>query len=640
MGIRRWAIGVGLETALLLAMSCGGKPESPPRLNLGEHPASVILIVVDTLRADHLGLYEYERPTSPTLDAWAKQGRVFDNALAPSPWTLPSFGSLYTGRWPLIHQAGMAEGLQHPSGRTLPLGPAAGVPTLAETLRAVGYRTLAVANNPWLAPTFGMARGFDVYDFDSGASNGQHRPADEVVQRALELVDDVDEQPFLLVVHLFEPHLEYNAPPPFRNSFSASIRSNFTLPIEDINGLRNRSHDIAPQDRAFVVAAYDEEIAYVDEQLGVLRDGLAGRELLDTSMIVLTSDHGEELFDHGGFEHGHAMWQELIHVPLVVWAPGVEPGRESAPVSLVDVMPTVLDTLGIASPTRFDGISLWPNLSAVVPLPDRPLFAEGIHYGSPQSAVVRWPHKIIVSHQDDVIGVFDLERDPHERNDLTVHDRDLPDTLIAELCRHQRMARRVGTFTDREAAEPGQDVIERLRSLGYLRVNTGASRRTLENQFYRFADSDDGPVVHVRWVQNLGDDQRMAFECSLGLHGAEHSAGSTWRYRFPDGSSLRHARVVEHEMVADAYGFDRTADERYGPVIHVRWVQTLGDDQRMILERALGLYRAEHAEGTSWRYRLPDASPERLRPIVSHSMVEDTHGFDRATMELDRPAGR
>ena len=93
-------------------------------------------------------------------------------------------------------------------------------------------------------------------------------------------------------------------------------------------------------------------------------------------MVILTSDHGEELFDHGGFEHGHAMWQELLHVPLIVWAPGVEPGRESAPVSLVDVTPTVLDRLGIAPPTRFDGISLWPNLSAVVPLPQRPLFAE------------------------------------------------------------------------------------------------------------------------------------------------------------------------------------------------------------------------------------------------------------------------
>ena len=469
MEIRRWGIVGSVGTALLIgAMSCGGKPEVPPGLDLVEDAAPVILVVVDTLRADHLGPYGYERPTSPTLDLWAKQGRVFDNALAPSPWTLPSFGSLYTGRWPLVHQAGLAKGLNR-LGQIVPHRLASVIPTLAETLRVVGFRTLAVANNPFLDPSFGMARGFDVYDFDSGATNDDNRPAEVVARRALELVDDVDGQPFFLLVHLFDPYLHYDAPPPFRDSFSASIRSDFTLPITDLNGLRSGSHDIAPQDRAFVTAAYDEEIAYVDEQLGVLRDGLADRGLLEKSMVILTSDHGEELFDHGGFEHGHAMWQELLHVPLIIWAPGVEPGRESAPVSLVDVTPTVLDRLGIAPPTRFDGISLWPNLSAVVPLPQRPLFAEGLLYGLPQSAVVHWPHKIIVNHQDDLIGVFDLERDPHERTSPATDHSDIPNALIAELRSHQRLAQAVGHSTDREPAEPGRDVLERLRSLGYVR---------------------------------------------------------------------------------------------------------------------------------------------------------------------------
>ena len=567
MEIRRWGVGVGVATALLVAMSCGGEPEAPPGPDFVGNAVPVILVVVDTLRADHLSLYGYERPTSPTLDVWARQGRVFDNALAPSPWTLPSFGSLYTGRWPLIHQAGIAEGL-HPSGQTLPLGPTAGVPTLAETLRAVGYRTIAVANNPFLAPTFGMARGFDIYDFDSGASNGQHRPAEEVVQRAFDLVDDVDGQPFFLVMHLFEPHLEYNAPPPFRDSFSASIHSELTLPIEDLSGLRNRSHDIAPQDRAFVAAAYDEEIAYVDEQLGVLRDGLANRGLLDRSIIVLTSDHGEELFDHGGFEHGHAMWQELLHVPLVIWAPGVEPGRESAPVSLTDIAPTVLDNLGIAPPTPFDGISLWPNLSAVEPLPQRPLFAEGVLYGATQTAVVNWPHKIIVNHQDGLIDGYDLARDPRERSSRAGNASAPLPPLIADLCHHQRLAQEVGPSLDQQPAEPDRDVLERLRSLGYLRVNIGADQRLRDRQFPCYAD--------VGW----------------------------------------------------------------GADIHVRWDEAMGDAQRKELERSLGLERAEHREDTTWKYRVLDASPEHLNAIATHEMVEDTHGFDRATLELDRPAGR
>ena len=145
------------------------------------------------------------------------------------------------------------------------------------------------------------------------------------------------------------------------------------------------------------------------------------------------------------------------------------------------------------------------------------------------------------------------------------------------------------------------------------------------------------PVIHVRWVDNLGDAQRTALERSLGLYGAEHNNGTTWSYQVPDVMPQRFDSIVAHEMVADTYGFDGAADARFGPVIHVRWVESLGDAQRTALERSLGLYRAEHTEGTTWRYHIPDASPQRLRTIVTHDMVVDTHGFDRASLELDAP---
>ena len=150
---------------------------------------------------------------------------------------------------------------------------------------------------------------------------------------------------------------------------------------------------------------------------------------------------------------------------------------------------------------------------------------------------------------------------------------------------------------------------------------------------------DDGPFIHVRWVENVGDAQRSALERSLGLYRATHTEGTTWRYRVPDVSPDRFDTINAHDMVADTYGFDRAADARFGPVIHVRWVETLGDARRTILERALGLYRGEHTEGTTWRYRLPDASPDRLRTIVAHDMVADTSGFDRGSLELDVPEG-
>ena len=241
-----------------------------------------------------MGLYGYDRPTSPNLDAWAADGRVFEHAFAPSPWTLPSFSSLYPGRWPLVHQGGLATEESAGDGQTpLSLGPDADLPTVAETLQDAAVRTLAVATNPLLAASFGMARGFDRYGLDLGPSGGSSPRAEEVVRRALALVDEVKGQPFFLVVHLFDPHARYDAPPPFRYTFTASMQSVFTLPVEDVLDIRRRSRELAPQDRPFVAAAYDEEIAYADAQLGVLRDSLTDRGLLEQSMVVFTSVHGE-----------------------------------------------------------------------------------------------------------------------------------------------------------------------------------------------------------------------------------------------------------------------------------------------------------------------------------------------------------
>ena len=149
------------------------------------------------------------------------------------------------------------------------------------------------------------------------------------------------------------------------------------------------------------------------------------------------------------------------------------------------------------------------------------------------------------------------------------------------------------------------------------------------------AGFDDGLTIHVRWVENLRNAQRNALERSLGLYGAEHHEGSTWRYQVPDASPDRFDMIATHDMVDDTYGFDPAADVRFGPVIHLRWAETLRAAQRTALERSLGLFRAEHTEGTTWRYRVPDSSPDRLRAIVAHDMVADTNGFDRGSLELD-----
>ena len=182
-------------------------------------------------------------------------------------------------------------------------------------------------------------------------------------------------------------------------------------------------------------------------------------------------------------------------------------------------------------------------------------------------------------------------------------------------------------------------LLSRARLAAIWRVNTGAAQRQIDHRFYRFAYLGESPVVHVRWVQNLEEAQRTEIEQSLGLHVAEHRAGSTWSYWVPDVSPDRFDAIIAHDLVDDAYGFDPAADARFGPRIHVRWVETVRNAQRTALERALVLYRAEHVDGITWRYRVPDASPQRLGAIVAHEMVADTYGFDRGSLELDAPAG-
>ena len=526
-------------------MSCGGPPTG-----------SVILVVVDTLRADHLGLYGYERPTSPTLDAWAAEGRVFEHAFAPAPWTLPSFASIYTGHWPLIHQGGRTTRLD--TGDTVRQAPVEYLPALAEILQTEGVQTMAVVNNVLLAPSFGMARGFDVYDLDppKGWPN-PHRSAANTIQRAFELIDAVAEQPFFLVIHLFEPHHPYSALPPFRGSFTAAVAgSNFTLPFTETSSSL-RVDELSAEDQAFIIAAYDEEIAYTDQQLGVLRDGLADRGLLEDGLVIFTADHGEELFEHGGFEHSHALWQELLHVPLIFWGAGVNPGRDATPVSLVDIAPTVLDWLDLESPVPFDGLSLLPTVSASVPVPDRPLYAGGVTRSTPQSGVMRWPQKLVVDHASGRLLRFDLAQDPHERHILAGNSR----ALVADFCRHQLRAR----DSEQAPATPSQEVTERLRALGYLR----------------------GPATTNSFMEDR---------------------------QYPCYSDV---------------GWGAFA------IVNVRWADSVDADLRTTLEQSLRLERAEHLVETTWRYRLPDPSPERLHAIVTHEMVEDTHGFDRATLELD-----
>jgi arylsulfatase A-like enzyme len=227
-------------------------------------------------------------------------------------------------------------------------------------------------------------------------------------------------------------------------------------------------------ERDFISAAYDEEIAYVDAEVGRLLDGLQQRGVLDRSLVALTSDHGEELFEHDGFEHGHTMYDEVLRVPLILWGSQVAPGRESIPVSLLDLAPTILDAAGVAAPARdaatatdggLPGLSLFDAARAAWPQ-QRVVIGERLLYGPETKAIVRWPYKAILEIDSGKAMLFDLTADPGERNDLAAQRPEELGALLGELAERLAEAQALGVAP---GADIDEDLLRRLRALGYIR---------------------------------------------------------------------------------------------------------------------------------------------------------------------------
>ncbi len=442
--------------ALVLFAGCGR-----------EAPRNLILIVVDTLRYDHLSFAGYPRPTTPELDRWVDSGTSFDRTWATSSWTLPSMASLLTGTFADTHGA----------GRKSPDGRGEGgfsrlderLETLSGLLAENGLATGAIVNNPFLRAQFGLGRGFS--DYDEGTTkpgNSRHRLADETVDVALDWIARQQENPFFLLVHIFDPHMRYDAPEPFRGKFTEPLGGRYSLPVVLPRKIRKRAPRVPADEREFIIAAYDEEIAFVDLEIERFFRTLEERNVWDTSLVVLTSDHGEELFEHDGFEHGHALWEEVLRVPLVLWGPGVEPARRSEPASLADVMPSVLDALGIAAPSEVEGLSLWPaTTGGAVADRDRSLFVTSTLYGASRRAVVRFPWKLSLG-PGPADRLFDLSSDPREASDLSKRRPEVASRLRQTVEAMELAASEISAVGPAAAAELDEDLRRELSALGYV----------------------------------------------------------------------------------------------------------------------------------------------------------------------------
>jgi len=400
------AAGVAL---VALIVSCG----------TGDRPLNVIVVGIDTLRPDHLGCYGYERATSPNIDEFAAAGVLFENTASQAPWTAPSFATIFTSLYPSQH------GSMDVSSRIRE-----SVPTLATMLKERGYATGAVINAPALKPEFGLSRDFDFYDMTPLGG----RRGDGTTRDALAWIDEVRGGPFFMFVHYFDPHIPYGPPPGYDDLFHKGYEGRIKNPfdIDDFSRAREKLFEemkvLTPDDWAEIIDLYDGEIVYVDQAFGALIRGLEERGLTDDTVIVLLSDHGEEFFEHGGFEHGHTLFEELIHVPLIVSLPGKvrEGARVRNQVRLLDVTPTVFDLLGLEPLAHFEGVSLVPYLTgegsvehrAGNLLPPHIAYAEAIRLGAEKKSVTALPHKLIYNLISCEQEFYNLAQDPGEAHDL------------------------------------------------------------------------------------------------------------------------------------------------------------------------------------------------------------------------------
>ncbi len=361
-----------LRAALVasLALACGVRCGRPPGAR------GVLLISIDSVRADHLGCYGYGRPTSPRIDRLAREGTLFGEAVSTSSWTLPANMSLLTGLVPEAH------GAQRPTA-----GLDSARTPLAEILREAGLRTAGFVSSPFLDERYGFARGFETYrNFWGGADTARSadtsrvadtthglgdyeasyrdRTGPDVIAAATAWLRERRREPFFLFVHLWEPHYDYIPPPPFDTLFVDRARH---TPIAMDGFFMNDA--IGPgMPRAeldYVVSQYDGEIAYADRLVGALLDTLGALRLADETLVIVTSDHGDEFFEHAGKGHYRTLYDEVVLVPLVARGPGVARRAEAvaSQVSLIDVAPTVLGALGIPRHPEMMGEDLGPLLA-------------------------------------------------------------------------------------------------------------------------------------------------------------------------------------------------------------------------------------------------------------------------------------
>lgn len=462
-------LALGLPVALAQSWKVEPDPQKP----------NVLIVLIDTLRVDRLGVYGYPRDTSPNLDKLASEATRFDAAIAQASWTKPSMASLLTGLY--ARQTSVSSGTwaqEGQEGAVLVQQLAAKHVTLAEKLAAMGYETGAFGENHHLVPELGFAQGYLRYDWRQPVRLGPLREiarrfesrfiADWINDRLFGWLDAKEGKRFFAYLHHIDVHWPYESPAPFSGMFTTAPapedfnRSKF-MP-NTVERLREGGvGELNPATLRAMSDAYDEGIRYVDDRLGKVFDELRRRGVYDDTLIIVTADHGEEFLEHGLLGHGESLYDEVIRVPLIVKFPC--PGPQcasrvvSAQVELVDVFPTVLGAVGAEAPANLVGRNLADPASG-----SRTAYSELTSRIALRTPQWKW----IYDEQDDAGELYDLAQDPGEANDLATSEPALRELLSARVLDFAATHLK-DDAVNAYAVEADERMLENLKALGYVK---------------------------------------------------------------------------------------------------------------------------------------------------------------------------
>lgn len=434
--------------AVLVLAGCG-QEDRPDPAEAAKRPAlladrtwpNVLLISIDSLRPDHLHCYGYPKETSPHLDQLAREGARFENVISSSSWSLPAHGCMFTGLVDSIH--GCTDASRRVRGVHY---------TLAERLKDVGYATAGFFSGPYLHPAFGLAQGFETYvdcmsypepndqsadasgtaeDAASGETDGRDVTSPKIVEEVRGWLEDNTRRPFFMFVHMWDVHFDYTPPPPYDTRFDPDYTGKLT-------GVRFLSDprinpEMPQRDLEHLLGLYDGEIAWTDEHFGQIVDEFRTRELLNSTIVIVTSGHGTAFFEHELKGHRNSLYDEVVRIPLIIRYPAriLPEQRYEQQVRMIDLLPTVIDMLGMPSANLLMGQTLAPLFAGGSTERDEPAISELLVPKHKLRSFRRPDRKTLWRILPDTGTVYDLSADPGELAPLQENDRSSPTAKAA-----------------------------------------------------------------------------------------------------------------------------------------------------------------------------------------------------------------